>query len=214
VTPADRVRRLVASGDVGPEEGARLLSALQEVKQRSPLATLLDPFERFGGGVAAVAGLALALAGFGVSRLGVRFDGFLDMHVSRTVVPSLQVALVDQLASWLVPALCFWAYARVLSRSVRLVDFVGMVGLARVPVVVSAVLNVLLLRMVTVDASRFTPGLLLVAVVGLVFLALHLTLLYRGFKNASGLSGAKLVGGFIGVGLAAEVLSKLVLFLV
>jgi hypothetical protein len=213
VTPADRVRRLVASGDVGAEEGARLLAALQGAKPRSRLATLLDPFERFGGGVAAAAGVALALAGVAISQLGIRFDGFLDVHVSRTTVPSLRVALVDQLVAWLVPAVCFWAYARVFSRGVRLVDFVGMVGLARVPVVVSALITVVLVRNIAVDPSRLGPGVLLVAFVGLVFLALYLTLLYRGFKNASGLSGSKLVGGFVGVCLAAEVVSKLVLFL-
>jgi hypothetical protein len=132
--------------------------------------------------------------------------------VSRAVVPTIGVALFDQLVAWLLPAAVFFAYARVFSRHARIVDFIGMVGLARVPVLLSSLVTGLLLRDAVADPFRMTPGLLLVAASGLLFLGLHITLLYTGFKNASGLTGARLVGGFIGMCITAEVLSKLALF--
>lgn len=212
MTPAERVRRLIEAGSVAPEEGARLLAAMSSAPKRSPLFTLIDPFERFGGGVAAAGGLVVSLASIAVSRLGVRFDGFLDMHVNPGVAPPLRVALLDQLVGWILPAICFWAYARLLTRHVRLLDFVGMVGLARLPLLVGAVPSVLLFRGVT-SPPKLTPFLLAVALLALVFVAWNITLLYQGFKNASGLTGAKLVGGFIALLIIVEGLSKLVVIL-
>ena len=56
-----------------------------------------------------------------------------------------------------------------------------------------------------------TPALLAVALVAVVFGVANVTLLYFGFKNASGLTGVKLVGGFIGLLIGVEALSKVVL---
>lgn len=210
MTPDERVRHLVDAGSVAPDEGARLLSAMGRGRSRSLVSTLIDPFDRFGGGKAALAGALVALSCIAVSRFGVRFDGFFDMHVGRAV-PSLTVAVVDQLASWPLPATVFFLYARVFSRHVRLVDFIGMVGLARLPVLLGSVVIGIALRGAVVDPFKMTPGLLLVMALGLVFLGLQITLLYTGFKNASGFTGARLVGGFIGISILAEVASKLAL---
>lgn len=213
MTPAERVRRLMESGSVAPEEGARLLAAMSEAPARSRLWLLVDPFERFGGGTAAIVGVIISVASIAVSRLGVRFDGLLDLHVDRAAVPSLRVALTNQLAGWLFPALCFWAYARLFSRHVRLLDFVGVAGLARLPLLIGAVVMLPLMPAHVGVSPELTPALLAVALFGLVFVVANVTLLYRGFKNASGLAGAKLVGGFIGLLVGVEALSKLLLFL-
>ncbi|MBX3204231.1 MAG: hypothetical protein KF764_04135 [Labilithrix sp.] len=213
MTPAERVRRLVESGSVVPEEGARLLAAMSAAPPRSRLRFLVDPFERFGGGVAALLGAAISVASVAVSRLGVRFDGLLDLHINRAVVPPLRVAATDQLVGWLLPAVCFWAYARVFNKHVRLLDFVGMTGLARLPILLGALV---LLPIVPPAAEALTkPGLGLVAValVALVFVVANVTLLYQGFKNASGLAGAKLVGGFVGLVIVVEAASKVALAL-
>lgn len=213
MTPAERVRRLVEAGSVAPEEGARLLAAMSEAPARSRLAWLVDPFERFGGGTAALAGAAISVASIAVSRLGVRFDGLLDMHVNPGVAPPIHVALLDQLVGWILPALCFWAYARALSRHVRLLDFVGMAGLARLPILLSALVTLPLAPSVPSARPELTPGLLAIALAAIVFLVLNVTLLYKGFKNASGLAGRKLVLGFIGLVILVEALSKLTLVL-
>ncbi|MBN9161703.1 MAG: hypothetical protein BGO98_38880 [Myxococcales bacterium 68-20] len=211
MTPSERVRRLVESGSVAPDEGARLLAAMSEAPARSRLWLLVDPFERFGGGTAAITGALISVLGLAVSRLGVRFDGFLDLHVDRSAVPSLHVALCDQLVAWLLPAVCFWAYARLFTRHVRLVDFVGMTGLARLPTLVSALVLVPLMPAPLPMPPEVTPALLAVALVAVVFGVANVTLLYFGFKNASGLTGVKLVGGFIGLLIGVEALSKVVL---
>jgi hypothetical protein len=210
MTPDERVRRLVDAGSVAPEEGARLLVAMGRGESRSLASTLINPFERFGGGTAALAGVLIAASCIGVSRFGVRFDGFLDMHAGGPV-PSLGVALVDQLVSWPLPATLFFLYARAFSLHVRLLDFIGMVGLARLPVLIGSLVIGVVLPDAGADPSRMTPGLLLVLALGLVFLGLQITLLYTGFKNASGFTGARLVGGFVGMSIAAEVASKLAL---
>ncbi len=123
MTPADRVRRLIESGSVAPEEGERLLAAMAERPASSPL---LNPFERFGGGKAATIGAVISAASIAVATsLGVRFDGLLDLHFNRAAPPSLRIAIADQIAAWVVPALGFWAYARAFSRHVRLVTSSG-----------------------------------------------------------------------------------------
>lgn len=213
MTPAERVRRLVEAGSVGPEEGARLLAAMSEAPARSRLAWLVDPFERFGGGTAAIAGAAIAVASVAVSRLGVRFDGLLDMHVNPGVAPPMHVALLDQLVGWILPALCFWAYARAFSRHVRLIDFVGMAGLARLPILLSALVTLPLAPSGARGMTEISPALLVIALAALVFVVLNVMLLYKGFKNASGLAGRRLVLGFIGLLILVEALSKLTLVL-
>lgn len=211
MTPVERVERLVAAGNIAPEEGARLLAAMSNAPKRSAFYWLLNPFERFGGGVAAGAGALISALSIAASRLGIRFDGLLDMHIVRPSVPKLQVAVADQIVGWLFPALCFWAVARMLTRHVRLLDFVGMVGLARLPLLLCA-LAVVGLPQPSATSVRLTPALLVIATLAIVALVTNITLLYQGFKNASGLRGARLVGSFIATVIVTELLSKLVLF--
>ena len=55
------------------------------------------------------------------------------------------------------------------------------------------------------------PALAVIVSVTLAALGWMITLLYRGFKHASGLAGAGVVAGFIGIAVASEVASKVVL---
>jgi hypothetical protein len=212
MTPRARIERLVQAGTVAPEEGERLMAAIAAEPARSPLLLLIDPFDRFGGGVAAAVGLVVSTLSLAASRLGLRFDGFLDLHVARGRAPSLQVALLDQLVAWILPAACFWIYARLASRHVRWIDFVGMVGLARLPMLLGGVPIALLsqtLSQITIMTPRFTPALGGIAAIALGSVAWFITLLYQGFKNASGLQGPKLVGGFVAIVIVAETISKI-----
>jgi hypothetical protein len=99
-------------------------------------------------------------------------------------------------------------------RQVRLIDFVGMAGLARLPILLSALVTLPLLPPGPIHVTKVTPALLVVALAAVPFFVLNITLLFKGFKNASGLEGPKLVVGFIGLVIGIEALSKLLLFVV
>ncbi|WP_441288320.1 YIP1 family protein [Sorangium sp. KYC3313] len=209
-TPDERVRALVRDNVIKPAEGERLLATMSPRPPGHGWRLALNPFERFGGGLAASAGLAVAALSVAVTRLGVRFDGFLDLHATPAVIP-YRTALLEQVVAWPLPALLFWTYARLLRRRVRLIDFLGVIGLSRAPLALAAVALGLLAPRLPVGAPAFTPELAVIAVLGTVCLVWSLTLLVRGFRNASGLRGAPLIAGLIGLSLLSEILSKVAL---
>jgi hypothetical protein len=211
MTPVERVRRLVVAGAVAPEEGDRLVAAMAREPIRSPVWVLVNPFDRFGGVVAVAIGVVASVLSVCVTRLGIRFDGFLDLHVARAHVAPLGVSVIEQLAGWLLPAFLFWAYARIFARHVRPLDFLGMIGLARLPTLLAALPIALLSPEQSGLPTRLTPALLAVVFIGLACFGWNITLLYQGFKNASGLRGPKLVFGMVAMVIVAEAASKLVL---
>jgi hypothetical protein len=212
ITPSERVRNLAQGGTFPAAQAQALLSALgpaQPVRR----SVLTDPLDRFGGERLALVGLAGAVAGVAMYPLGVRFDGFLDLHASLTA--TLWAALVDVLGAWPLGATLLWVVARSLGSQGRYIDFLGLVGVARVPLVAVAVPTALLLP----GPGSFEPGkvpepslrLLLGALVALVGVVWMMVILYRGFVTASGLRGARRVVAFMVAVLLAEIASKLLL---
>ncbi|WP_437648827.1 YIP1 family protein [Sorangium sp. So ce362] len=209
-TPDERVRALVRDHVIKPAEGERLLATLSPRPPRTGWRLALNPFERFGGGAAAVAGLAVAALSVAITRLGVRFDGFLDLHTAPRVIP-YTTALLEQVVVWPLPALLFWAYARLLRCRVRIVDFLGVTGLSRAPLALAAIALGLLAPELPAGVPTLTPELAVFAVLATLCLVWFLTLLTQGFKNASGLRGARLIAGLIGLVLVSEIVSKVAL---
>ncbi|WP_437328203.1 YIP1 family protein [Sorangium sp. So ce381] len=209
-TPDERVRALVRDNVINPAEGERLLATMSPRPPQRGWRLALNPFERFGGGAAAAAGLAVAALNVALTRLGVRFDGFLDLHAAPAVI-SYRTALLEQVVAWPLPALLFWTYARLLRRRVRLIDFLGVIGLSRAPIALAAAALGLLAPRLPAGVPAFTPELAVIAIVGTVCLVWSLALLVRGFRNASGLRGAPLIAGLIGLVLLSEILSKVAL---
>lgn len=213
-TPKQRIESLVNAGTIAQEEGARLIAALGDpaATARATTPSWLNPFERFGGEMAAGVGLMVALASVAITRLGVRFDGFLDLHTG-TAVCSYKIALFEQGVAWLLPALAFWAFASLLTRRGRLIDFVGAFGLSRLPLVlVAAPVAWLTPGRVSPSAiPTLTPALALIVLLSLVCIGWQITWLYQGYKNAAGLKGPKSVVSFIGLVVVCEILSKVLL---
>ncbi|WP_437977057.1 YIP1 family protein [Sorangium sp. So ce295] len=209
-TPDERVRALVRDNVIKPAEGERLLATMSPKPPRRGWRLALNPFERFGGGAAAAAGLVVAALSVAITRLGVRFDGFLDLHTAPLVI-SYGTALLEQIVVWPLPALLFWTYARLLRRRVRIIDFLGVIGLSRAPLVPAAIALGLLAPRLPAGVPTFTLELTAFAVLAAVCLVWSLTLLVQGFKNASGLRGAPLIAGVIGLVLLSEILSKVAL---
>ncbi|AUX19766.1 hypothetical protein SOCEGT47_002180 [Sorangium cellulosum] len=211
-TPDERVRALVRDKVINPAEGERLLATMTPRAPQRGLRLALDPFERFGGGVAAAAGLAVAALSVAITRLGVRFDGFLDLHTAPHVAP-YATAIAEQVLVWPLPALLFFAYARLLGRRVRLIDFLGGTGLSRAPLALAGLVLGLMAPELPPGVPTLTPELAVFAVVAALCLAWFLALLYHAFKSASGLRGPALIAGFIGLVLASEIASKVALAL-
>jgi hypothetical protein len=68
--------------------------------------------------------LVVSMLGLAVSRLGVRFDGALDLHTTKAPV-ALSVALLDQAVAFPLTALAFWISARIAAPRTRIVDMLG-----------------------------------------------------------------------------------------
>lgn len=211
MTPQERIRQFVYQGRLGPAEAERLIEAMDPRTQRGPGWLLINPFDRFGGGVAACAGLAVSFASLAATRLGVRFDGFVDLHgrAPGDDVPSLFCSWFEQGCAWILPSVLFWFYAWVLARHVRFRDFLGMVGLARAPMLVLGLAHVALDPRSPVSGALRIPFALVLGLAAVVLYFWFATLLYQGFKNASGLSGAKRTVGFTAMCILSEVFSKL-----
>ena len=214
---AERVRALVRSGKIAPDEGQRILSALSESALTEPPARgwawlLVDPFERFGGGMGVGLGLVAALASLGATRLGIRFDGFLDLHAVQGA-PSIGSAALELAVAWPLGAAVLWGGAQAVKRGQRFIDFLAGVGIARMPLALAGLLLGGLTYGVPSEAhAPFSVRTAAILAIALVAVAWHLTLLYRGFKHASGLSGPKLVATFVATVVVAEIASKLVLY--
>ncbi len=205
-TASDRVRALVREGKLEADEAGELLSAVgtKDVPSSGALAMLLNPFDRLGGGRAACIGVVVALACFAATRLGIRFDGFLDIH---TGLVSTKIAAIEQAVDWIVPSLTFFAVARVLGSRARLLDTLGMCGLARVPYALSAPLLGLLVPHAAKDPA-IRPIDIPILVIVLCALAVQIYWLVRGYQNASGFTKTKLTVSFLFGFILAEILSK------
>jgi hypothetical protein len=211
ITPSERVHDLVQRGALPPEQGEALLSALKAEPPRWSR-VLFNPLHRFGGERLVAVGLAAVLLGALLRRFGVVFDGFLDTHYAATQ-PRWALALAEAVVAWPFGALVLWVASLVAARQGRFIDFLGLVGVARVPVVL---LGVVMAVVAPLSPPAFTPDhppvltgrLIAIAVVGAMTLTWQLVLLYRGFGTGSGLRGARRVVAFVAGVLVAELVSK------
>ena len=208
-TSREQILEMVASGKISAAEGETLLEALRPKRRWRWLAA---PFERLAAPRALALGAAGAAAGLLFSRFHIRFDGAFDIHTSRAAV-TLRQALTDQLVSWPLPALVLWAAARVRATQARIVDVVANVGVARLPLLWVALVVALLHDRLPKSPVDRSPGamavVLVLAVLSLPAIVYAVILLYRAFRAASGLRGARAGITFtLGV-VTAEVISKL-----
>jgi hypothetical protein len=218
---ANRVRQMIAAGQVSPEQGAELLRSLAPSLAQRVRGWLLDPLEHASTTVALLVTALVGALGVVVAvSVGVRFDGALDMHVTNGSV-TLGAALIDQLVALPLTILIGVAAARLAKATPRLEDMAGAVGVARVPLLLSALVTALLPRP-HIDPAH--PELLLssptelMKVIPIVALVLPVSLyffvlLFRNYRTATGLSGQRLWVSFISWIVVAEVASKALLVL-
>ncbi|HTV23867.1 MAG TPA: YIP1 family protein [Polyangiaceae bacterium] len=210
-TPSQRIHDLVQKGALPAEQGETLLAAIRPSAPHSKR-LWLDPLERVSGERLALIGLGVAGLGAALRFFRIAFDGFIDLHVVEgSRWPS---ALAEAAVAWPLGALVLWVVSLVAGRQGRFIDFLGVVAVARVPLVASGVLLVPLTYLN--PRPLFTPEhppelgvkMLAMALVGTAGLICCVTLLYRGFVTASGLKGPPRVVAFVAGALVAEIASK------
>lgn len=207
-TSEERIKELARARSVSDEEAARLLDAVRTPTVRPAREPLRkNPFARFSGEVTAPAGVLVCGLGLLASRLGVRFDGAFDVHTTSGPVP-WGTALVDQLVAFPLTALVFGLVARSVSRHARVVDVAGVVGLARLPPTILAVLVALFAREFGGEAPLSIAVLLALALTGI---GAHVYYLFVGFRTVSAPPGGRVAAPFIVAVIVAEIASKLAL---
>ena len=157
-----------------------------------------------------------ALVGFAWSRVGLRFDGAFDVH--RTWASSAPVpithALIDQLAALVVTSVVVVVAMRLIGATLMWRDAFMLVGVARVPLVASAPL-VLLLHLPP-EVGRVTsgmpaiPSVLELAMIAALIVSLCWTIaiLVGGIRHASHAQGWRLAGLTLMIVVIAEFVSK------
>jgi Yip1 domain len=208
-SPEERIEALRRAGVVAPGQAHTLLGAIGAGPDPW-WKIVFDPFARHGGERAAAFGVVVSLAGLAASRLGIRFNGFFDMHLAGAA-PAWKVALVDQLVAFPLGALVFWAVARIAGGRGRIVDDVGVVGVARFPTVLTGLAAWAVMGGSPGPLTGLRVILLVVPV--LIGLGWTIALLYTGHANASGLRGPRLGLSLFAALVAAEIASKVALSL-
>lgn len=212
-TAREQVLELVSSGKISAAEGDELLKALP-TERRSSWKVLINPFDRLNAGWAFGLSVVGATVGLMLSRWNIRFDGALDVHVAPHAV-AWREALVDQVVAWPLTAFVLWSISLAFARQGRLVDFLGNVGTARLPLLlVGVVAGAMRGQLPTAPSDMGVPPsimmlFLVAATVPAVVLAV--AMLFQGYRTASGLSGVKCALSFTAAVIAAEVLSKVAL---
>jgi hypothetical protein len=208
----ERIKQLARAQSLDPSDAARLLDAVRPSSGGpSDRELFSNPFDRWSGEVTSLLGLIVALGGLATSRMGVRYDGALDLHVGLRAVP-IGVALLDQALAFGLTSVVLWAAARSVSRA-RFIDVLGAVGLSRAPAVLIAAPLALLVPLLPADPTKPSPALLGIALVGVVGVVAQIWLLVLGFRTASGCRGGRLAAAVLGGLFAAELITKLALVL-
>lgn len=153
------------------------------------------------------------LVQLGLSFARVRFDGALDSHPAGPAGVSLGAALLDAVVSWPLTAAVFWLGALVVARQGRFVDFLGAVGVARMPMVFSGAVLALVEAYlpITRPGPHHGAGIAVLTALSLPCIVWFFALLFQGFRTASGLRGPRVGVSFVVVLVVAEFVSKLVL---
>jgi len=177
-----------------------------------------NPFTRVAGWQAFWVGMVIVVASAVLASYGnLLFDGAIDAHFGNDVgiVQSLAVTGISLLSV----VVAMYLAALIISKSVRFIDILGTMTLARAPFLLLAIISPFV-SYPTVDQLLQDPVVLFKYPWSLLFILISLpvivwfiALMYNGFKVSTGAKGTKLVIAFIVALLVAEVLSKVCIYL-
>jgi len=215
--PEQRVLAMVRAGTITREEGDRLIDALRLQPRPARWKMLFNPFDQLSTLALWASAAIVTIGSFAVARMGVRFDGSLDLHPIPVATPWFFAAL-DAASAILVTAIVFWIASLIVARQGRLLDFVLSVSAARLPNVLMGALIPLLLPPADVMLAEATAGIvnfrvlavsLAILTPGLVW---FITWLFAAFKTSSGLKGLRLGITFPVALITSEIASKIFLY--
>ncbi|HOG05245.1 MAG: hypothetical protein ACOX7E_00300 [Paludibacter sp.] len=180
---------------------------------------LWNPFIRVAGWQAFGVGIIIVLVSAVLASYGnLAFDGAIDAHFGGniTIAQSLLVTGISLLSVVLV----MYVVGLIISKNFRFVDILGTMTLARAPFLILAVLSLFAISpdveqvlqnpMIVLDY----PSFLVLGVISVPIIVWYIALMYNALKVSTGTKGTKLTIGFIGGILVAEVISKLLIYLV
>jgi hypothetical protein len=180
---------------------------------------LWNPFIRVAGWQAFGVGIIIVLVSAVLASYGnLAFDGAIDAHFGDniTIAQSLLVTGISLLSV----VLSMYVIGLIISKNFRFVDILGTMTLARAPFLILAVLSLFAISpdveqvlqnpMIVLDY----PSFLVLGVISVPIIVWYIALMYNALKVSTGTKGTKLTIGFIGGILVAEVISKLLIYLV
>ena len=179
---------------------------------------LFNPFTRIAGWQALVLGLTIAVLSGIIGTYGnVVFDGALDAHIVESV--NFKTSFLLLAINIVSISAVMYAVALIIAKGTRFVDILGTMTLARAPYLVTAILGLFVTPIPTMTLIEnpmiilTQPMYLLFSLLALPIIFWMIALMFNAFKVSTGAKGGKLIAGFIIGLIVAEVVSKVVIYL-
>lgn len=197
----------------------KLFKKFKIMKKNSNWNLLWNPFTRIAGWQAFGIGIIIVLVSAVLASFGnLAFDGAIDAHFGDnvTMVQSLVVSGISLLSV----VLSMWVAALIISNNFRFVDILGTMTLARAPFLILAVLSLFATSPSTEQLLENPmiifdyPSVLIIGLIAVPIIIWSIALMYNGLKVSTGVKGGKLTIGFIVGLLAAEIISKVLIYLI
>lgn len=184
---------------------------------------LFNPFKFIAGSKALAFGMAAIVV---TALLAVltkeHLDGVLDIHVGRE--SASYVYFTESFIDWLSLVFPLYIFGRILSTSsIRLVDVAGTSALARYPMFFVVIVSMFIPKNLPTDPQKLfaiiqnNPGivarLVCIGLLTLPFIIWTVALMYNAYSISANLKGAKAVWSFIASVVIAEIISKIILYL-
>ncbi|MDR2231589.1 MAG: DUF3887 domain-containing protein [Tannerella sp.] len=176
---------------------------------KSKLSFFVNPFERIAGWQALLIGLAVMSLTAIVGKINrVAFDGVLDVHAG--AIFSYVASFVMQAVNLIALFLTMWLAGVLFSKSkLRAIDVVGTMALARFPYLLLAL--VCFLPVIPTDLYDI-PRIIIFTFISLPFIIWMVVLMYKAFSVSCNMKGGMAIAIFAGALLVAEIISKIVIF--
>ena len=192
----------------------------------------LNPSEYIAGGTALMIGLlAMIAAAIGGHFVKANFDGVVDLHLGKEAPMWYQIS--EPVISWLIFSMLLYIAGKIFSASsFRIVDVFGTQAFARIAMIPAIPLSYfatlplknsdLLKRLSNPShdlalssndiSSLITVGLL--SIPALLFIICAIMWMYKAYSTSCNIKGTKAIMSFIGALIIAEIISKVVLYMI